>query len=242
VGALGNLRVKFHIVLDRETKELRGVVERNLKGYEVDIEALPGVGNFATFRRLIDVATTQSSADLVLLAEDDYLYTENAIAECVSFMRRDPATDFVTPFRHTSYEQATEWARAPYPVTPEREWEAAPYTTLTFMATVDALRAARRGFLSFCHHNFDTVLWMQLTRSLTPWRLFTAAVRTRDLLLFKFLVKAVLYRPFFVGVRGPMRLCVPSRSLATHLESTDIVDPAYWLDVASRVDAEGQHD
>jgi hypothetical protein len=232
VKAVGDLKVKFHVLLDRETPELREVVTRCLEGYESEIEVLPGVGNFESFRRLLEVATTQDAADLVMLAEDDYLYAEGAVVECVRLLERDQTVDFATPFRHVTYQASRGWARPPSPLESDKAWEAAPYTTLTFMARTTALRVARRGFLSFTYHNFDAVLWMQLTGTCRPWGLASEAARRRDPLLLKFLLKRLLYRPMFLGIPAPMRLCVPARSLATHLESTDVDDPERWLGIA----------
>src|SRR5579862_8471581 len=79
--SLGCLSFKIWAILDGCPPEYWEMFRRVFKEDELEIIEGGAVGNLLTFSMQIDLLTSQSEAEFVFFAEDDYFYFPNALME-----------------------------------------------------------------------------------------------------------------------------------------------------------------
>jgi hypothetical protein len=218
--ALGPLRCKIWVVLDGCPSIYADLCRQTFTAQRLTLIETPGVGNRSTFDRQIDILSSQSDAEVVYFAEDDYLYEPNCFPQMISFLRSQGDCDFVTPYDHPDcytldLHQYPKWLR----VFADHHWRTAASTCLTFMTTRAVLQAAEREFRSYARGNFDASLWLSLTKpaTLSPIRLGRYFFTQRW--LAKIVAKAWMYGIFRILFQRRHSLWVPVPGFATHLDA-----------------------
>lgn len=224
--ALGGLRVKIWALLDGCPREYEDLFREILKGQNLEIMHLNRIGNEGTFRLQLDLLTTQTDAEYVYLAEDDYFYLSGTLEKMIAFMRVNPEVDFVTPYDHPdSYEMPSQLER--HLVRPFRGeyWRTASSTCLTFLTSKQNLVDTSDIFRTYCRGNMDCPIWLSLTQK---YELANFRIHGYNWFRWKTWIKTWLwgYRTILFSRR--YRLWSPLPTLATHMESTGLSPGIDW--------------
>jgi hypothetical protein len=227
--SLGSLRVRVYAILDSCPEPYERMFQNYFADSELSIIHCNKEGNAATFARQIDLMMTQTDAQYVYLAEDDYFYRDNAMMEAVTFMRKGNGIDFVTLYDHPDYYTLPFHHRSEQGLDVDGiHWTSRISTCLTFLTTAETLQKTAPIFKSFSRQNLDTSIWMALRRreAYNPIRALSIVLHDRSFV--PVYAKAWLHSavPLLFGKR--YTLWAPTPSLATHLESTGIAPGVEW--------------
>jgi hypothetical protein len=222
--ALGGLRVKIWAVLDGCPPSYEKMFRRHFAPEDLVLVPMNGVGNHATFGKQLDILLQQTDADAVYFAEDDYVYLPDAFQALLAFLRGGRDVDFVTAFDHPDcyllplhdFPKQLQVFNGRY--RGATHWRSAASTCLTFLTTKSALVEYEPVFRSYTRRNYDSSLWL----SITKYRILNPACVLRfllaDRLMRRIMVKAWLYgwRQNVFGRRA--QLWAPIPSLGLHLD------------------------
>lgn len=235
-AAVGGLKVKVWVLLDKCPPEYPAMVREILPWPGLEIVPLSGEGNEATFSRQIEVLTTQNEADLVYFAEDDYVYLPRALELTVKFMKDHPEADFATVYDHADYHSMyIHRNRSPQYAESGEVWRQVTSTCLTFMARRQALVDTADVFRTYSRRNSDLGVWMALTKThvTNPWSFIRAIGDGLFVAASHFL--AWRHAPAYI-LRGRRRtLWAPCPALATHMESKGVAPGVDWAAVRSEL-------
>ena len=229
-AALGGLKVKLWVILDNCPPAYSTLLTSLFPGPDLEIMATDKkLGNEGTFLKQIDILCSQTAAELVYFAEDDYLYLPGALETAVAFMRRHPEADFSTPYDHPDYHaKYVHRLRGQNFEEDNHRWRTVASTCLTFMARHQSLLETRTIFATYARKNSDLGLWLALTktRAVNPWCILRSA---GDGLFFP-ASHALAWRHAWRNILfGPRRqLWAPMPSLATHLDSNGLAPGVNW--------------
>lgn len=232
--------------------DLRGVVEGR-----AEVVAVSAGMTARSFRRAVEVGC-RLARDLppdavVWFAEDDYLYTPEALAAVVRAASEVPAADYFSVFTPDD----TAWHDT-HPSQPDRRvdglpggpvtvgdhvWDRSAKTTSTFGVRAGVLLADRwlLELGSRVGAPFDTATWHAL-QGLRPFPVRhllsdlapAPSVRGVVKVVGKPLMRAVL--DVVVAVRRPRRvLLATQRQLAVHMETAQLPADPCWPELAARV-------
>jgi hypothetical protein len=193
------------------------------------LEPLPGIGNHGTFNRQIEILLGQEDADLVYFAEDDYFYLPGQFKLMTEFLLANPDADFVSPFDHLDcytleLHRRPTWLR----VSQNRHWRTAASTCLTFLTRRSTLRETQRIFRSYARRNYDSSLWLSLTKEniLRPRDLPRWIVRQRH--LAKVIAKTWLFGWSQILFGKRRKLWTPVPGIATHMDFNALSPTIDW--------------
>lgn len=115
-----------------------------LQGFEVLTSKR--TGNCGSYLEALDLVTKDDS-DLVLLAEDDYLWSVTAIRSMITAFKEIEAADYITPYDHPARYGLTEdtedfehWCKQIF-CTSDRHYRPHESTCMTFMVRTEVLCA-----------------------------------------------------------------------------------------------------
>jgi hypothetical protein len=189
-----------------------------------------GAGNRATYARQIDILLSQTDAELVYFAEDDYVYLPDQFHLLTNFLREREDADFVSPYDHPDcysldLHQQPKWVT----VFDGHHWRTANSTCLTFLARKSTLAKYESVFRTYAARNDDCAMWLSLTKK----RVFDpfALVRyfRRGEFYRRVLVKAWMFcwRQILFG--KALKLWVPIPGIATHLSEGLLGTGGDWI-------------
>jgi hypothetical protein len=235
--SLGSLRAKIWVLLDQCPEVYAELFLRYFDSRDLVLLRLPGVGNQATFGKQIDILLNQTDANVVYFAEDDYVYLAGQFPQMVEFLQSYDDVDFVTPYDHLDcytleIHQRPKWVR----IHSGHHWRTAASTCLTFLAKKDTLRRYQKNFRSYCDRNYDSSLWLSLTKYsiFNPFQALRFAINQR--FFTKIIVKAWLYgwNQILFGRRA--KLWVPVPGIATHLNAQALSPTIDWVSIMRNLD------
>ncbi|HEX4485966.1 MAG TPA: hypothetical protein VH088_06850 [Terriglobales bacterium] len=233
--SISGLRVKLWAILDGCPPEYEEFFRKHIAADDLVVLNLDGAGNGATFARQIDILLKQSDAEHVYFAEDDYLYLPGKFRAMLSFLRSQPDVDFISPFDHLdcytlSLHHSPKWLR----VHDSQHWRTASSTCLTFLTRKETLRKYEAVFRSYSRGNFDSSLWMSLTkqRVFNPLAMITYFVQRK--FYWKILAKSWFYNWAQILFGKKAKLWVPVPGIATHLDSDSLSPSVDWLSQMQR--------
>ena len=183
------------------------------------LEFLPGIGNRETFNRQIEILLDQDDAEFVYFAEDDYFYLPGQFKLMTEFLLGNPDADFVSPHDHLDcytldLHRKTTWLR----VFQNRHWRTAASTCLTFLTRRSTLQETQQIFRSYCRRNYDSSLWLSLTKESVMRPLDMLRWTVRQPFLTKVVAKAWLYGASQILFGKRRKLWSPVPGIATHLD------------------------
>ena len=228
--SLGNLRVKLWVLLDGCPEEYALMFKKYFDAKDLVLLPMPGVGNRATFGKQIDILLDQKESEIVYFAEDDYVYLPGQFPRMVHFLSANQDVHFVTPYDHPDcyrlgIHRHPKWVT----VFDGYHWRTAASTCLTFLTRRESLRRKRGVFKSYCWRNYDSSLWLSLTKStlVNPFQFLRFALEQRH--YAKVVAKAWLYGwpQIFFGRR--IKLWVPIPAIATHLDAQGLSPAIDWV-------------
>ena len=212
--ALVGINYKLYAILDGCPPEYKALFNELVDSRHLQVVELLGNGNAATFLEQVRLLENQDESETVFFAEDDYLYTENAISEMLE-MIQDDDVDFVTPYDHPDYYQTRpDPTKSAFLVNlhnyrskivfESRHWRTVSSTTMTFLTNKAVLGKAVK-YLRLYQRLGDYAMWLALTR-----------IRKRHPSLRQtFYLYAFAGRRLLIG--KPFKLWSPMPSLATHM-------------------------
>lgn len=150
-ASVGHLRVKLWALLDNCPTEYDELFKGLWDAKDLVLEHHSGIGNRGTLLRQFEILCEQDDAELIYLAEDDYVYLPNTFEEVSTLLRDRSEVDFVTPYFHSDY------STLPMQRHRQRALQAAGRTWVTVKTTTGTF-ATRRSLLRETHHVFRTLL------------------------------------------------------------------------------------
>lgn len=232
-AALGDLKVKIHVILDGCPPVYQTLFSRHFEPEELEIVACDRVGNQKTFIRQIEWLCAQNASELVYFAEDDYFYFPDALKHMLAVMREQPGVDFLTPHDHLDYHQATHHGTSRDSFKHRNiKWKSVASTCLTFMTRKEILQATRDTFQKYAMGCSDVGLWFALTR----FRLFEPDLYLQLIKGNRHAALAVVHgwwygRPGLGKNRKGWNLWAPEPTLAAHLENQSLPPGVDWKKV-----------
>ena len=232
--SLGPLRVRIWAVLDGCPPVFAEMFQELFPTQDLTIEQMNGAGNVGTFERQLDLLTRQTEADIVFLAEDDYLYRPRAFPAMVDYLASFSDVDFVTPYDHPDYYRlGLTRARSQIRAHGHYHWRTAGTTCLTFLTRRESLRRTRRVFETYRQGNYDSSIWLSLThhRVLNPWAMMSLARKGRTVRVA--LAKAWLFGWGQILFGKTRKLWAPMPAIATHLDAEGLAPGYEWSSLLS---------
>jgi hypothetical protein len=233
--SLGPLRARIWAILDGCPPVFGDMFRETFPAQDLTVEELEGAGNVGTFERQLDLLTGQNDSAFVFLAEDDYLFRPNAFPALLEFLSTFPDADFVTPYDHPDYYRlGLTRPRCRVRVSGNCHWRTAGTTCLTFLTRRETLQATRGLFETYRRGNYDSSIWLSLTRHrvLNPMAMLSLARKSRTL-------RVALGKAWIFGWRqilfGKKRsLWAPMPSVATHLDEQGLASGYEWDSLLGR--------
>jgi hypothetical protein len=227
--SLGSMRARIWVLLDGCPPHYADLFRKYFNPEDLVLLPLQGIGNYQTFNRQIEILLGQNDAELIYFAEDDYFYLPDQFHLMTDFLQAYPDVDFVTPYDHLDcytleLHRKPKWLR----VYNNHHWRTAASTCLTFLTTRSILKQTERVFRTYSRRNFDSSLWLSLTKEnlMRPVDLGRWAVRQRH--LAKIVAKAWLFG-FPQIIFGKRRnLWAPVPGIATHLDANALSPTIDW--------------
>ncbi len=216
--SLGPLRAKVWAILDGCPEKYREPFSRHFAPEDLVFVELDGVGNRATYAKQIDILLLQGDAELVYLAEDDYLYLPSQFPLMLKFLRDRRDVDFVTPYDHPDcYDLDLHHEPKWVTVFEGHHWRTAASTCLTFLTRKSTLAKYEGTLRTYSHGNHDCAMWLGLTKRrvfnpLTALRFFA-----KGEFYWKIMMKAWLHGWRQLVFGDAVKLWVPMPGVATHL-------------------------
>jgi len=226
--SLGDLKIKLWVLLDNCPGEYGALLKELFPDTTMELVPLPGVGNGPTFQRQVEILGSQTDAELVYFAEDDYLYLPGSLEATVKFMRGHPEADFATAYDHTDfYSKYIHRFHDAEVVEDGRRWRTVASTCLTFMARREAVAASVPVFRTY-NRNPDLAMWLALTkkRVTNPWSWLRSMGDGKFFTASHALAWWYGWRQILSGPRRT--LWAPSPSLITHMETGGLAPGVDW--------------
>ncbi len=220
--SLGDLRVKMRVLLDKCPESYERLFTDLWDERDLVLERHPGIGNRGTFLRQFQVVVEQNDAELVYLAEDDYVY-RSPFENVVKVFRDHPEVDFATPYYHPDYDNIPLHRHSEESFqSGSYQWKTVKATTGTFATRREIFRAAYPVFQTmlqkqFMYETTDLGVWLSLTKHnvFNPWSLASWPIRNKFFAWSLFSAWWSNWRHILFGSR--YRLWAISPSLCTHL-------------------------
>jgi hypothetical protein len=227
-AALGDLKAKIWVLLDKCPPEYDELFLKYFDRQDLEFVRLHGIGNAKSFIKQIEILLGQSESDIVYFAEDDYYYFPNALQEACNLMKQ-VNVDFVTTYDHLDYyTHKLHDHPTKVTVSGNRHWRQSNSTCLTFMTNKKTLNRAQKTFKTYRFNNYDASIWL----SLTKFRIFNPFVLIGSMFSGNNLLKTYL-KCWFFGWRQNIfgkkyKLLSPIPTLSTHLEKTCLSPSINW--------------
>jgi len=227
--SLGDLKVKLFVLLDGCPDEYETLFRTYFSEDEIKVYKFDGIGNKATFEKQIDILLSQNFSDTIYFAEDDYFYLPGQFKELIEFLKGFPKGVFISPYDHPDYYSLLfHRNNHRINVTENRHWRTANSTCLTFLTTKDVLLKTQNAFRGYALNNFDSSLWLSLTKN----NLYNPVLMARFLASEPFYLKSILkswaygWRQILFGKKWD--LWVPIPTIATHMDEIYVSRGIHW--------------
>ena len=237
------LNIIYHFILDGCPDSYDKLIQDLFSGKSFTIIKVDKIGNLATFALQVNILMDQRDADFVYFAEDDYLYKTGEFKKMLAFMKSRKEVDFLSCYfspdiyNHPIHDHPRKIKYANGDL-----WISASSTCMTFLTSKKILNETFKVFLTYARGNNDCALWLVLTKThiYNPFR-YLRYFQLHDKESFNIMKVAVKYsfRYFFTLKR--YRLWIPYPGIGTHLEKGLVMDPDYWIDLATEIDALDPH-
>jgi len=232
--SLRGLKARFFILLDNCPEEYERMISSHLKSHQITFLKYNGIGNLSTFGKQIEILLSQTDSEVIMFAEDDYVYRRNELEKAVRLLRNNPEIEFVTPYDHLDSYILPIHTKYKYEIIAKEDlhWRTSASTCLTFLTTKETLRRTENVFRSYCKGNWDSSLWFALTKFnvLNPASLFLIF---QDIFLFKTVLKSWIFNPGQILFGRKYKLLQSIPSIATHMEKISLAPSIDWVKVVN---------
>lgn len=236
--AFGNHQAKLFFLLDNCPPEYQAMISNFFEDQHTTYINYNGIGNLATFGKQIDLLLNQSESEIVMFAEDDYVYRKNELSKAVALLKKKSNADFVTPYDHLDSYVLPIHTEGRYEIIADEmlHWRTSASTCLTFLTTKSTLKKTEKVFRSYCKGNWDSSLWFSLTKYnvLNPASIL---LLFSDKFLFKTIAKSWMYNATQILFGRRYKLWQPIPSIATHMENISLAPIIDWDQVVKDSEA-----
>ncbi|MBY0433312.1 MAG: hypothetical protein K2U26_04300, partial [Cyclobacteriaceae bacterium] len=189
--SLGNYRAKVYFLLDNCPPEYVSMILSHFSESDISLINYQGIGNLATFGKQIDLLLRQSDSEIVMFAEDDYVYRKDELQKAISLLKNNPKIDFVTPYDHLDSYTLPIHTKHRYEIIAQEglHWRTSASTCLTFLTTKSTLKKSEQTFRTYCQGNWDSSLWFALTK-FNIFDISSLLLLFNDWFLFKTIAKS----------------------------------------------------
>ncbi|TAL68590.1 MAG: glycosyltransferase family 2 protein [Bacteroidetes bacterium] len=230
IDSLGILKVKFWIILDNCPSEYEELFKKYIKSENTEFINLPGLGNPGTFGKQIELLSEQNDSEFVYFAEDDYFYLPNQFSLMIDFIKKNEDVHFVTPYNHPDYyEYHIHNYKYDVKTDSGKNWRTGATTCMTFLTTKSILSEIKNTFRTYTKNNYDTSLWL----SLTKYKLYNPLNLIKYLFIDKRMMKVFIkgwihnWKQLLFGKKWKLWVAVPS--IATHMDSRHLAPSIDWF-------------
>ena len=228
VKSLSGIRAKWYVILDNCPAEYLEMFRKYLPKNDTDYIETQVQSNGTTFGMQMDLLLEQNHSEIIYFAEDDYFYLPDTFCELIEAIKR-PDFNFISPYDHLDL-YSSEFHNRPYLVKhfEKRHWRSCGSTTMTFLTTKEILKKTEKVFRTYIHGNYDSSLWMTLTRDnvTNPLRFFN--LLGKDPQVIKIFAKAWIYTPVQALIGRKYSLYTPIPSIAQHLDNQCMAPGIDW--------------
>ncbi len=217
---LGDLKAKVIVLFDNCPIEYEDLFKNQFEEEDLEFIHLEGVGNQATFGLQIKTLLDQEYSELVYFAEDDYFYMPHAFEEMVNLIKNGNV-DFISPYDHLDYyKYIMHQHKVLITATEKRHWKTSNSTCLTFLTTKKTLQKTRKTFESYVNGNWDSSLWLSLSKEWlwNPFKIVSSYLKG-DKLFAAIMLKAWYHCWTQILFGKRYKLWTPIPTLGIHLES-----------------------
>jgi hypothetical protein len=230
--SFGNLKVKFFFLLDNCPVEYQTMISSYFDKQDISFFLYSGIGNLATFGKQIDLLLKQTDSEIVMFAEDDYIYRKNELLKAIYLLNRNSNIDFVTPYDHLDSYILPIHTKHRYEIITQEglHWRTSASTCLTFLTRKSILKKTERTFRSYCEGNWDSSLWFAITK-FNVFDIRSLLLPFSNLFLFKTIIKSWLTCGRQITFEKKYKLWQPIPSIATHMEKISLAPVIQWEQV-----------
>lgn len=230
--SLGDCRAKVLFLLDNCPPEYSSMILSHFPEDDVRLISYQGIGNLATFGKQIDLLLEQTDSEIVMFAEDDYVYRKNELQKAINLLKSNPSVDFVTPYDHLDSYTLPIHTKHRYEIIAQQglHWRTSASTCLTFLTRKSVLKKTEHTFRSYCKGNWDSSLWFALTK-FNVFDFRALALPFSDWFLFKTILKSWLMCGRQIVFGKKHKLLQPMPSIATHMEKISLAPMIEWEQV-----------
>lgn len=234
---IGTISTKIYFILDGCPIEYEELVLKYFSKENTSIEHTHSIGNNASFRRQLEILSSQTDSEYIYFAEDDYLYRPGQFESMIHFMEANENIDFITCYDHQdyyshpihNYEMKTMQFES-------FQWKSVCSTCCTFLSRRDTLNKTMKHFMTYSKGNNDCAMWLSLTKKhiYNPFAYIKFFFKNKE--AFNILKTGIKYgfvnyfrfKEYHLWVRVP--------SVATHLESFLLAPHIDWEQVKNEVE------
>jgi hypothetical protein len=164
-ASLGSLKVKVWAILDTCPPEYAELFTSLFATEDLVLCPAEKLGNCGSFLKQIEILSNQHDADLVYLAEDDYVYLPGRFPLMLDLMRKNPDVDFCTPYDHPDYYlHKFHLHKMCIKVEQGQAWKTQNGTTCTLLTRKKTLLETSSVLASYGRKNPDAGMWLSLTK------------------------------------------------------------------------------
>jgi hypothetical protein len=233
--SLEGLDIKMWALMDNCPPEYEELFVKYFGDRDLEFVHLPGVGNGASFGKQMDILSKQNFSENIYFAEDDYFYLPGKFHLMTDLISNE-SVDFVSPYDHLDYyELRLHDHPSEVLFSGDRHWKTSATTCMTFLTTKKALRQTESVFRTYTRNNYDTSLWMSLTR----YRALNPAFYLRSLrnsYYLKVLLKMWMHSPLETLLGRRRKLYTPLPSIATHMDNKHLAPTINWYRLFEKYD------
>ena len=227
--SLEGLNVKIYALLDKCPREYESLFLDYFKADDLEIIHLNGIGNKNTFKKQIEILSSQNDSEIVFFAEDDYFYIEK-LKNMTEFIRSGEA-DFITPYEHPACYTDGHIISNNIKIFNNQRYVTVQHACLTFMTTKLKLIENKSIFLIYSNwFASDFVVWSCLTLGSTFFKYCKLIFSFKNINITNIKVYGSML--FFAWYRflfnKKLKLYMPIPTVATHMESNFLSPCIDW--------------
>ena len=233
--ALGELTCKVYAILDNNCPpEYEKLFTNRFKKDDLEI-IHTNLGNKGTFKKQIEILSTQNDSNIIYFAEDDYFYVKN-LENMIHFIKSKKA-DFVSPYEHPACYTDGHIIKNERVLFEDQEYISVQHACLTFMTTKENLIKNKRYMLIYSDwFGSDFVVWGTISLGRTYFKYFRLLLHPKNYTIINLKVYGSML--FFAWQRFVMnkkyKLFMPVMSFGTHMEKDWLAPGVNWSDYFNR--------
>ncbi|HWA33721.1 MAG TPA: hypothetical protein VG737_06305 [Cyclobacteriaceae bacterium] len=227
--SLGGMHAKIFFLLDNCPPDYKSMIQKYFPDEDIVFLDYPGIGNLATFKKQVELLLEQNFSEVVMFAEDDYVYRTGELRKAIQILKNNQQMGFVTPYDHLDSYLLPIHTKHRYKIISGEglHWRTSASTCLTFLTSKEILQKTRKTFLTYSNGNWDSSLWFSIT-GFNIFSLSALGYLFSDQFLFKIIAKSWLYSPLQNLLGKKYSLWQPMPSIATHMEKISLAPNVDW--------------